>query len=69
MNFLHRVLSFNNSISGCVLDLTLHKKKKKQKNYGMERSLCVKLKDWMSKSVDQDETAHYEPSHLDLCCL
>ena len=23
----------------------------------------------MSKSVDPDETAHYEPSHLDLCCL
>ena len=23
----------------------------------------------MSISVDPDETAHYEPSHLDLCCL
>ena len=23
----------------------------------------------MSKSVDPDETAHYEPSHLDLRCL
>ena len=23
----------------------------------------------MSNSVDLDETAHYEPSHLDLCCL
>ena len=23
----------------------------------------------MSNSVDPDETAHYEPSHLDLCCL
>ena len=23
----------------------------------------------MSNSVDQDETAHYEPSHLDLCRL
>ena len=23
----------------------------------------------MSDSVDPDETAHYEPSHLDLCCL
>ena len=23
----------------------------------------------MSNSVDPDETAHYEPSLLDLCCL
>ena len=23
----------------------------------------------MSNSVDPDETAHYEPSHLDLLCL
>ena len=23
----------------------------------------------MSNSVDPDETAHYESSHLDLCCL
>ena len=23
----------------------------------------------MSNSVDPDETAHFEPSHLDLCCL
>ena len=23
----------------------------------------------MSNSVDPDETAHHEPSHLDLCCL
>ena len=23
----------------------------------------------MSNSVDPDETAHYEQSHLDLCCL
>ena len=23
----------------------------------------------MSNSIDPDETAHYEPSHLDLCCL
>ena len=23
----------------------------------------------MSNSVDPDETAHYEPSHLDLSCL
>ena len=23
----------------------------------------------MWNSVDPDETAHYEPSHLDLCCL
>ena len=22
----------------------------------------------MSNSLDPDETAHYEPSHLDLCC-
>ena len=31
--------------------------------------LYVKLKDWMSNSVDPDEMAHYEPSHLDLRCL
>ena len=29
----------------------------------------VKLKDRMSNSIDPDETAHYELSHLDLCCL
>ena len=23
----------------------------------------------MSNSIEPDETAHYEPSHLDLCCL
>ena len=23
----------------------------------------------MSNRVDPDETAHFEPSHLDLCCL
>ena len=23
----------------------------------------------MSNSIDPDETAHYEPSHLDRCCL
>ena len=23
----------------------------------------------MSNSIDLDERAHYEPSHLDLCCL
>ena len=38
-------------------------------NYRLERSLYVKLKDCMSNSVDPDETAHHEPSHLDLCCL
>ena len=27
------------------------------------------MKDWISNSVDPDETAHYEPSHLDLRCL
>ena len=35
----------------------------------MERNLYVKLKDCMSNSVDLDETAPYEPSHLDLRCL
>ena len=35
----------------------------------MERSLYVKFKDCTSNSVDPDETAHHEPSHLDLCCL
>ena len=38
-------------------------------NYKLERSSYVKLKDWMSNSVDPDETAHNEPSHLDLRCL
>ena len=23
----------------------------------------------MSNSIDPDETAHYEPSHVDLCCF
>ena len=35
----------------------------------MERSLYIKLKDGMSNSIDPDETAPYEPSHLFLCCL
>ena len=38
-------------------------------NYPLERSLYAKLKDKMSNSIDPDEMAHYEPSHLDLCCL
>ena len=38
-------------------------------NSRLERRLYAKLKNWMSNSVDPDETAHYEPSHLDLCCL
>ena len=38
-------------------------------NYRLERSLYAKLKYRMSNSVDPDEMAHYEPSHLDLCCL
>ena len=38
-------------------------------NYRLEGNLYVKLKGWMSNSVYPDETAHYEPSHLDLCCL
>ena len=38
-------------------------------NYRLERSLYVKLKDWMSNRVNLDETAHDEPSHLDLRCL
>ena len=31
-----------------------------------KKFISVKLRDWMSNSVDPDETAHYEPSHLDL---
>ena len=31
--------------------------------------MYVKLNNLMSNSVDLDETAHYEPSHLDLRCL
>ena len=38
-------------------------------NYRLEISLYVKLKDWMSNSIDPDETAHYEPSRLHLRCL
>ena len=38
-------------------------------NHRLERSSYVKLKDWMSNSVDPDETAHNESSHLDLRCL
>ena len=40
-----------------------------KRNYCLEPSLYVKLKDWTSNSVDPYELAHYEPSHLDLCCL
>ena len=29
----------------------------------------VKVKSRMANSVDHDEMAHYEPSHLDLHCL
>ena len=35
----------------------------------MERSLYVTLKDLISNSIDPDETAHNEPSHLDQCYL
>ena len=35
----------------------------------MERSLYVKLKDWISNSIDPDEMAHCALSDLDLCCL
>ena len=38
-------------------------------SYRLERSLYIKLKDRMSNSIGPDETAYYEPSHLDLCCL
>ena len=34
--------------------------------FRLERSLYVKFKDGMSNSIHPDETAHYEPSHLDL---
>ena len=37
-------------------------------NYCLERRLYVKLKDWMSNSVDPDAMA-IELSHFDLCCL
>ena len=29
----------------------------------------IKIKDLRANTVDPDETAHYEPSHLDLQCL
>ena len=41
-------------------------------NYRLERYIYVKLKDWMSNSVDPDETAHWAVSSgcmLDVCCL
>ena len=38
-------------------------------NYQLEISLYEKLKDSMSNSIDPDEMAHNEPSHLDLHCL
>ena len=31
--------------------------------------ILLKMKDYSANSVDPDETAHYEPSHLDLQCL
>ena len=31
--------------------------------------VSVKIKNRMADSVDPDEMAHYEPSHLDLHCL
>ena len=40
-----------------------------QQTIALKEVLYVKLKDWIPNSVDPDETAHYEPSHLDLCCL
>ena len=30
---------------------------------------CCKIKDWRASTVDPDEKAHYEQSHLDLQCL
>ena len=27
------------------------------------------MKDWMLNSVEPDQMAHFEPYHLDLCCL
>ena len=35
----------------------------------LEKKFICKLKDWLSNSIGPDEMAHYEPSHLDLCCL
>ena len=46
---------FQTTLVDCVFILT---------NYRLERRLYVKLKNWMSNSIDPDETAH-----LDLCCL
>ena len=34
-----------------------------------KKLMCIKLKNRMSNSVDTDETAHDEPSHMDLRCL
>ena len=34
-----------------------------------ETVICSKIKDYRANTVDLDEMAHYEPSHLDLQCL
>ena len=31
--------------------------------------ILLKIKDYSANTEDPDETAHYEPSHLDLQCL
>ena len=31
--------------------------------------ILLKIKDFSANTVDPDEAAHYEPSHLDLQCL
>ena len=41
----------------------------KRRNDMNQLQLFIKLKDWMSNSVDPDEAAPYEPPHLDLGCL
>ena len=41
-------------------------------NLGMSiiaNRVSVNIKNWMANSVDADEIAHHEPSHLDLHCL
>ena len=32
-------------------------------------TLYCEFKNYRANSIDQDEVAHYEPSHLDLRCL
>ena len=65
------------SLLGLVDKSTLNSQKAEDKIYVCKFSKKVKsklyhienFKDQRANSVDQDEVAHYEPPHRDLCCL